>query len=58
MILRNHDLTTDFQSVCFDCGNLHFSVSDGANSLKLLIVEPRDPDYLAAMTWAITNNKL
>lgn len=58
MILRSHDLTTDFVSIFFDSGVLHFSVTEGANSMKLLIVEPRDPDYLAAMIWAITNNKL
>jgi len=58
MILRDHDLTTDLESVYFDAGMLHFSVRSGSNELKLLIVEPRDPDYLAAITWAIQNNRI
>lgn len=59
MNLKGHDLDAECISVSFETGLLRFACHAGGDApMELVIVNPQDPDYLPAMTWAITNGKL
>lgn len=59
MIINGFDLDQACNGVSFDMGVLRFAcAAEEANAMALVLVPPTDPDYLAAMEWAISTGKL